>query len=292
MGTSMAAPLHHSRESDSDNEIHAAARRRRYMIGLGALLGGPANVVMQLSLPAVGRGVVESPVASGRFDMRPGKRGRTTLTYLAVAMIGSEQDRAAYRDAVDSVHRYVRSEPGSTLRYNAFDPNLQLWVAACIYRGVADYMELFFGPLDEATADDLYRQSSRFGTTLQVRPELWPADRAAFAEYWDAMLPQLSLDPEVRRYLLDQVVNLGAFGRRSQFAFAGLNRFFTIGFLPQSFRDELGVHWSPRRQRTFETVMRLIGRALRVMPERWRLYPFENYVRDMRERQLAGKTLV
>ena len=55
------------------------------MLGVGLLAGG-ANVVMQLSRPGVGYGVVESRVESGRIDRHPIKRARTTFTYLAVSV--------------------------------------------------------------------------------------------------------------------------------------------------------------------------------------------------------------
>ncbi|MFI2280897.1 oxygenase MpaB family protein [Nocardia beijingensis] len=267
-------------------------RRRRYMAGPAALLGGPANVVMQLSLPPVGRGVVESTVESGRYTVHPRKRGRTTLTYLAVAMLGTEEDRAAYRAAVDTSHRHVRSGPHSPVKYNAFDPRLQLWVAACLYRGTVDSLTYLYGRMDEESADEVYRESSRFGTTLQMPAQLWPRDRAAFAEYWDSTLSDLTLDDEVRAYLLEQVIDLGPYRRIERLAFRRVNRFFTTGFLPQRFRDELGLDWSPRRQRVFELTMRSIGLVLRILPERVRLHPFDDYLRDMRRRRALGKPLV
>ncbi|MEU4650804.1 oxygenase MpaB family protein [Nocardia fluminea] len=268
------------------------ARRHRYLNGVGALLGGPANVIMQLSLPPVGRGVVESVVASGSYATRPAKRGRTTLTYLAVAMIGTDEDQAAYRAAVGTAHRQVRSGPHSPVRYNAFDPQLQLWVAACLYRGVLDTVNLLFGRMNEQDADDMYRDAARFGTTLQMPAELWPADRAAFDQYWDSMLGKLSFDDEVRTYLLNYVVGLTAWSRGVQVAFGRANRFFTTGLLPQQFRDELGLPWSPRRQRVFEIVMRTLGRVLAVLPDAWRAQPFERYLDDMRARRAQGKNLI
>ncbi|MEV0335094.1 oxygenase MpaB family protein [Nocardia sp. NPDC050717] len=268
------------------------ARRRRYLSGFGAALGGPANVIMQLSLPPVGRGVVESVVESGSFTAHPLKRGRTTLTYLAVAMVGTDEDRAAYRAAVGTAHRQVRSGPDSPVRYNAFDPRLQLWVAACLYRGTLDALTWLNGGLDETFVDELYRDAARFGTTLQVPAELWPADRAAFARYWDSMLGELSFDDEVRAYLLEQVVGLGPYRRHTRLLFGRANRFFTTGFLPQWFRDELGLAWSPRRQRVFELSLRAAGRFLAVMPESVRMQPFDLYLADMRRRRAKGLNLI
>ena len=100
-----------------------------------ALLAGPANVIMQLARPGVGYGVMESRVESGRVDLHPIKRARTTFTYLAVATAGSDAQKAAFRRAVNRAHAQVYSTPDSPVQYNAFDLDLQLWVGACLYKG-------------------------------------------------------------------------------------------------------------------------------------------------------------
>ncbi len=84
-------------------------------LGIG-VLAGAANVIMQLSLPAVGYGVYESRVDSGNLFKHPLKRGRTTLSYLAVAGLGSAKDRKAYRKAIGKATR--RSGPPPTARSN------------------------------------------------------------------------------------------------------------------------------------------------------------------------------
>ena len=136
------------------------------LLNPAAVLLPAANVIMQLSLPGVGYGVLESPVDSGNVYKHPFKRARTTGTYLAVATIGTDSDRALIRAAVDTAHRQVRSTASSPLSYNAFDPALQLWVAACLYRYFVDQHEYLYGPLDEAAADAVYQDARRLGTTL------------------------------------------------------------------------------------------------------------------------------
>ncbi|WP_406265690.1 oxygenase MpaB family protein [Nocardia sp. NBC_00881] len=71
--------------------------------GIAGFLGGTANVIMQLSAPPVGYGVVESTVAGGKVMLHPIKRLRTTLTHLSVAMLGSDEERATYRQSF-SIH--------------------------------------------------------------------------------------------------------------------------------------------------------------------------------------------
>jgi uncharacterized protein (DUF2236 family) len=71
------------------------------------LLAGPANVIMPLARPGVGYGVLERRVESGRVDLHPIKRARTTFTYLAVAVAGSDAQKAAFRRAVNRAHAQV-----------------------------------------------------------------------------------------------------------------------------------------------------------------------------------------
>lgn len=65
-------------------ELDALPAANLELLGIAAL-AGPANVIMQLALPAVGYGVYESRVDSGNLFKHPLKRTRTTLSYLAVA---------------------------------------------------------------------------------------------------------------------------------------------------------------------------------------------------------------
>src|SRR6185436_3204691 len=143
-----------------------------HLLNPAAALLPAANVIMQLSSPGVGYGVLESPVDSGNVYKRPFKRARTTGTYLAAATLGTESDRALIRREVNRVHALVRSTGSSPVSYNAFDPRLQLWVAACLYRYYVDQHEFLYGPLDDASADAVYQDAKKLGTTLQVRDDM------------------------------------------------------------------------------------------------------------------------
>ena len=123
---------------------------------------------MQLARPGVGYGVLESRVESGRVDRHPIKRARTTFTYLAVAGSGSDEQKAAFRRAVNRAHAQVYSTDESPVQYNAFDKDLQLWVAACLYKGAVDSYRTFVGEMDAETADRHYAEGMSLGTTLQV----------------------------------------------------------------------------------------------------------------------------
>ncbi|WP_084533153.1 oxygenase MpaB family protein [Nocardia fusca] len=262
-----------------------------HIIGVTAFLGGTANVIMQLGLRPVAYGVMESDVKSGNVMEHPFKRLRTTLTYLAVAMLGTDEERNAYRLAVNTSHRHIRTKPTSPVKYNAFDPKLQLWVAACLYFGFVDLLEKVQGPMDEATADTFYAHSIRLGTTLQVRPEMWPADRAAFWRFWEENLDALEIDDTTRAYFND-LIDLKMVARPIQWVSARFHRFVVTGCLPPQIREKMHLTWTEGNQRWFDRTMKLIGVGLKIQPRVLRQFPMNYYLWDMRRRIRKGKPLV
>ena len=260
-----------------------------------ALLAGPANVIMQLARPGVGYGVLESRVESGRIDLHPIKRARTTFTYLAVATAGSDTQKAAFRRAVNRVHAQVYSTPESPVSYHAFDPELQLWVAACMYKGAVDVYRMFVGELDGEQAERHYRDGMALGTTLQVPPERWPPDRAAFDRYWRDSLEHVHIDDAVRAYLYPiAVARLRgiALPRSLRRLPESLALLITSGFLPQRFRDEMRLPWDAARQRRFDRLMMVLRTVNHLMPRVVRRFPFNMLLWDLDRRIRTGRPLV
>lgn len=266
-------------------------RRVTDLLNPAAALLPAANVIMQLSSPGVGYGVLESPVDSGNVYKHPFKRARTTGTYLAAATMGTDADRALLRDQIDKVHALVRSRASSPVSYNAFDPRLQLWVAACLYRYYIDMHEFLYGPLDEESADAIYADARALGTTLQVRNEMWPEDRDAFDAYWKQSLQDLRIDPPVREHL--HGVAAMAFLPAPLRLLAGrFNLFATTGFLPAEFRSHMQLRWTADQQRRFEWLLSGLRIADRVIPHEVWLLGYQIYLWDMRIRDRLGKRVV
>jgi uncharacterized protein (DUF2236 family) len=252
---------------------------------------GAANVVMQLSRPGVGHGVVESPVDSGNLFRHPWKRARTTFQYLAVAILGTDADRAAFRAAVDSVHRRVRSTPSSPVSYNAFDRKLQMWVAACLFVGLEDTYQLLRGEMTPAQSEQFYRSAWTLGTTLQVTEDQWPPTRAQFDDYWQAGCRQVAVDDVVRAHLLD-LIRLRMINPLLALPFRPLLRFLTVGFLAPVFRDALGLGWGPRRQWAFERLFLIVAFGNRFLPGFVRQGGSHLLLADVRRRVRTHRALV
>lgn len=261
------------------------------MLDAVAIMGGAANVIMQLANRPVSYGVMESRVDSGNLFKHPIKRSRTTLTYLTVALMGTPEEKLAYRQAVNRSHAKVRSTADSPVQYNAFDPSLQLWVAAAIYWGYSDARSKLRGPLSPQQAAAFYQHARPIGTTLQVRDDMWPADLAAFDAYWQNGLKQLHLDDRSRAHLL-AIVDLKFLHPVLRKTFGPFNRFVTTGFLPPEMREQMQLAWSHDQQDKFERLMRLIGRVNSAFPRSIRQLPFTLLLWDFRRRLKSGQSLV
>jgi uncharacterized protein (DUF2236 family) len=259
--------------------------------GVAAYLGGNANVLMQLGRPEVAYGVLESTVESGKVTVHPLKRQRTTLTYLSVALLGTPADRLRYRKAVDESHRAVRSSDTSPVRYNAFDPELQLWVAACLYQGFVDTWTALHGPIPHDVHDALYRHCARLGTTLQMREDMWPADRTAFAEYWRDGVSKVRYDERTREYLMG-LVDLSYLPAAARRPLRRFTRLSTGGFLHPEFRAALDYTWTTHDQLDFEQMVRRIAAVNDRLPGPIRRVPFNLFLLDTRRRARRGRPLV
>jgi uncharacterized protein (DUF2236 family) len=253
------------------------------LVSEAVMLAGAGSAVMyQLARKEVGLGVVEH---STTLD-RPLDRLRTTLTYVYVMALGTEEERTAVAAMVDGRHATVRSAG----RYSAFDPELQLWVAATLAHTGEQLREKVFGPMGPATREQVYRDSWVFGTALQVIPEMWPATRVEFEDYWRTSLARLAPEPSVqdyaRRLLSARAAPLPL--RPAQ----PLQSLVARGNLDARTREVLALPWSPRDQVRYDRFWRLFAPAYRRVPRGARQLPAHVVLADLRRRRRTGRRVI
>ena len=264
-----------------------------------ALAAGGANVIMQLARKPVGYGVALSAVDSGRVDKHPIKRLRTTTAFLVITVLGTERERRQLREEINRAHRHVRSAPTDAVQYNAFDPHLQLWVAACLLQGAVDVATRLHGRrLEPDELEAMYQFGKRLGSDLQVPDQLWPADHAGFEQYWAEGVSQIEMDDLTRSYLTTVadvsflVAPLGRLGAPLRPLLRRAGRFMTLGFLPEPFRQELGLPWSARQQRAHDRVFGALFAISARLPRLLREFPLNVYLWETRRRLRRGKPVV
>lgn len=279
------------REVQKAERAEEIALLRRKIDGIVVFAAGPANVALQLSWPEVGYGVVESRVESGQATRHPFKRFRTTIGYIGVAMLGNHEQRLAYREAINGQHRQVRSTPESPVKYNAFNRDLQLWVASCLFYGTLDAFTRMHGPLTRDEEAIALRAGGRLGTTLQVPPEMWHRTPEDFWQYWAEGIQRAQIDDRVGDYLRSLLRVELLPGPLHRLA-GPISEWVNKGFLPQPILDQLGLPWSERDQRRHDRLLRVLGALSRPLPHVLRAFPINAMMWNLEIRRRLGRPMV
>lgn len=117
---------------------------------------------------------------------------------------------------------------------------------------------------------------------------MWPADRAAFEEYWAAAMAELRIDPPVRDYL-DRLMTLAYLPRPFGTALGPVNRFLTTGFLPPPFREQMQLRWTERDQRQFDLLIQMVASVNRLLPAPVSRFPFNVSLQDLRLQMMRDR---
>lgn len=245
------------------------------------LLGSGSAVMLQLAEWGVGKGVAEH---SDTME-RPLDRLRTTLTYVYVMGLGTDEERQAVAQMVNGAHVPVRGEG-----YSAFDPDLQLWVAATLAEVGKQMYEKVFGPLDPDTVERLYREGWVYGTALQVREEMWPPTRADFERYWGEKEAGFRSDPQIRSYARSLIST-----KRANCLVKPVIPFMSLvtrGNLSPHARSVLDLPWSARDQRRYDAVWRIIRSLYPWVPRMVRRVPADLAMAEVRWRLRTGRRVI
>jgi uncharacterized protein (DUF2236 family) len=242
------------------------------------IAAGGRAILLQLADPAIGHGVADH----SDFTSRPLDRLHGTLTFAYAVAFGTPADVRAVTRRVNGAHAPVQgSGSPDSPAYNAFDPELQLWVAATLYDSAVTAYERVFGTMESGVADRLYAEYATLGTALQMPAELWPTTRSAFAAYWNDRLAQLRTDAATRAVatrLLHPTT-----GPPLLRAAMPLARLVTAGFLPARVRELFDLPWTARHQRRFDAILRITAWIYPKLPKRLRHWPKDHYLKRLRK---------
>ncbi|MBB4854082.1 uncharacterized protein (DUF2236 family) [Mycobacteroides chelonae] len=257
-----------------------------------------ANIIMQLSLPPVGHGVSESRVRSGSPRRYPLKRARTTGQYLALSVMGSDEDREVMRKAVAEVHSAVHSGADSPVKFSGNSRELQLWVAMCLFKYYLDQYALVRGPLDVDTLDTLTRAAAPLATGVNVRLSEWPQSYAEYEQRWAATVPRLAIDPVVRQEF-ESLANLtflgeawGAVGYALARVGGSAYQFMTRATLPPEFRELMGWDWTRADERRLQRILKALSLIDALINPFVLQAAYRLYIADFRLRRRLGRPVL
>ncbi|MEO7428174.1 MAG: oxygenase MpaB family protein, partial [Acidimicrobiales bacterium] len=217
---------------------------RRVNIEPAIMFGAGRALLLQLAHPAVAQGVDEH----SDFKGNPFKRLQGTLEATYAVVFGSEALAEGVGRRIQWIHEFVRGDG-----YAANDPLNLMWVHATLCDTALRCYTTLVEPLSTDDEETYYQEMTRVAEVFGVARADQPATLADFRAYLDDTLATIDVTPvgkELASFILDPELPVGL---HVPFApLLGLQRRFTLGTIPASIREQLGVVWSAEDQQRFE----------------------------------------
>jgi uncharacterized protein (DUF2236 family) len=242
------------------------------------LLGWGRAILLQLAHPLVAAGVFDH---SG-FRATPWAAA-TRLYHTVHAMLsltfGDEVTRERTLDVIRGIHRRVHGvlpEPVGAFPagtpYSAEDPALVLWVHATVVESVILAYERLVGPLSTTERDRYCNEAFPIAVALAARIDEVPRTWEEMGRYIEGVRRSgtLVVGPRARE-LAGTVLHPSGGWAVGPATWA--NRVVTIGLLPPFIREQYGLTWTPRHQRTFDRLVPALRATRRRLPNAFALWP-------------------
>jgi uncharacterized protein (DUF2236 family) len=230
------------------------------------LFGGARALLMQAAHPLVIAGARET----GFYERNPWKRLERTLQLTYTITFGTSEEAREAAARINAVHRNVHGIDTVTGKpYDALDPDLLLWVHACLVDSALLFEQLTVGALDEAG-----RQ--RFHEEQMLAAEM-------------LLLPRERIPPtvqELRDYITSVVESGDLLVTDAARAVAGLFKNpppeaewrpvlravsrWAFGTLPPQLRAQYGVMWTPAHDAMKALTLRSVRLLRPALPRRVR----------------------
>jgi uncharacterized protein (DUF2236 family) len=222
------------------------------------MFGAGRALLLQLAHPAVAQGVDDH----SDFKGNPFKRLQGTLEATYAVVFGSRELAEGVGRRIRWIHDFVRG-PG----YEANDPVNLLWVHATLAdTALRCYTTLVeeLSPEDEETYyQEMTRVAEVFGCPLGDQP----ATLAEFRTWFDetvATMDVTDVGRDLASFILDPTLPLKLHVPLAPLL--ALQRRFTLGTIPPTIRDQMGVTWTAHDQVRFERAQRRVRTLFRALP--------------------------
>jgi uncharacterized protein (DUF2236 family) len=208
------------------------------------LFGGARALLMQAAHPLVLAGARQT----GFYERNPWKRLERTLAVTYTMTFGTRDEATAAAARINRVHEGVHGIDEVTgLPYDALDPDLLLWVHACLVDSQLLFERLTVGGLDDAGRQRFHQEQMLGAEMLRLPRDHIPATVAGLSAYVDGMVAgdTLRVTDDARRVAdlirkpPPSVPWRPVLWRIAHWAF---------GTLPEPLRVGYGVRWNPFRE--------------------------------------------
>jgi uncharacterized protein (DUF2236 family) len=144
------------------------------------LFGGARAMLMQAAHPLVVAGANQT----GMYERNPWKRLQRTLVLQYALTFGTKAEAHAAAERINDVHERINGVDHVTGQpYDALDPELLLWVHACLVQSALLFERLTVGALDAAGRQCFHEEQMLSAELLRLPRERIPPTVAALESY-------------------------------------------------------------------------------------------------------------
>jgi uncharacterized protein (DUF2236 family) len=243
------------------------------------LFGGARALLMQAAHPLVVAGANQTAM----YERNPWKRLQRTLILTYTMTFGTKAEADGAAEKINEVHTRINGvDPITGKRYDALDPELLLYVHACLVDSALLFERLTVGKLDEASRQRFHEEQMLAAELCLVPREMIPptvpalsAWLADFEDRGDLMVTEgarkvlnLFLDPPEEaewRPILRGVSRLA------------------YGTLPPGIREMYGLPFGPVKGAAMSATFPLIRATRPLLPPKFRyIAPYQDHLLRLR----------
>ena len=250
------------------------------------LFGGARAVLMQAAHPLVIAGARETRF----YERNPWRRLQRTLILTYTITFGTRAEADAAAERINDVHARINGvDPVTGLGYDALDPDLLLYVHACLVDSALLFEELTVGHLDDEGRQRFHEEQKLAAELVRVPREIIPSTfrdlRAYLREVEASGILRVSEAAERVAALFEDPPKEAEWRP----VLRGVSR-LAFGTLPEPVRDLYGIEVTPARHAAMAATWPAI-RALRpLLPPRYRyIAPYQEWLLRRRGRASTGE---
>ncbi len=234
------------------------------------LFGGARALLMHAAHPLVLAGARQT----GFYERNPWKRMERTLQLTYTMTFGTRREALEAAERINRVHREIHGIDEVTgLPYDALDPDLLLWVHACLVDSQLLFERLGVGRLDAEGRERFHREQMAGAELLGLERSKIPPTVAGLRTYIEEVVRSgvLRVTPETIK-----VANLIRRPPRDVPWRPVLRQiaWWAFATLPEPLRAQYGVRWSPLKQMRLAGSLRTLKLVRPLIPSYFReIYP-------------------
>jgi uncharacterized protein (DUF2236 family) len=256
------------------------------------MFGAGAALLLQVAHPTVAAGVREH----SNFKEDPWGRLWRTLDYVHMLVYGGPENAVRTGRAMRAMHQRIKGTTPDGRPYHALEPEAYAWVHATLALTIIASHDHFGRPFSDEQRRRFYDEWQGLGRLLGIRERDMPTTWAGFGAYVEEMCATRLEPSDVVDDVLESLADPKAppvrgLGPRTWKAVTAPTshtmRLATVGLLPATARERLGLPWTRAMELELNAVGRLSRSTTPVLPRSLRNVG-PSYLRWRREKIERG----